>query len=183
MALRTENLQDAYTTIKVEQSLYRGKLQEPNTANAKCLIDIPQPLAALLHEHMIGREGFVFQTRSGAPVSARNIERDTLRKMFVEMEIQEEGLLFHSFRRFRAQHLRKQRVPWDLEKLWMGHAAKDVSDKYAAGLAEDVAWRKDVAEKTGWGFVIPALVGQPVEVVEVSFAVELVLRQDIEMRP
>ena len=39
----------------------------------------------MLREHMIGHEGFVFQTRSGTLVSARNIERDTLRKMFVEI--------------------------------------------------------------------------------------------------
>ena len=65
-------------------------------------------------------------------------------------------------------HLRKNRVPWDLEKFWIGHANKDVTDKYAAQLTEDVEWRKDVAEKTGLGFALPAsieisfgLLGQP----------------------
>jgi hypothetical protein len=53
-------------------------------------------------------------------------------------------------------HLRKNRVPWDLEKFWIGHANKDVTDKYAAQLKEDVEWRKDVAEKTGLGFALPA---------------------------
>ena len=41
-------------------------------------------------------------------------------------------------------HLRKNRVPWDLEKFWIGHANKDVTDKYAAQLTEDVEWRKEV---------------------------------------
>jgi len=49
-------------------------------------------------------------------------------------------------------HLRKNRVPWDLEKFWIGFANKDVSDRYAAQLKEDVEWRKNVAEKTGLGF-------------------------------
>ena len=52
-------------------------------------------------------------------------------------------------------HLGKNRVPWDLEKFWIGHANKDVTDKYAAQLKEDVEWRKDVAEKTGLSFALP----------------------------
>ena len=48
-------------------------------------------------------------------------------------------------------HLRKNRVPWDLEKFCIGHANKDVTDKYTAQLTEDVEWRKEVAEKTGLG--------------------------------
>ena len=47
-------------------------------------------------------------------------------------------------------------MPWDLEKFWIGHANKDVTDKYAAQLKEDEEWRKDVAEKTGLGFALPA---------------------------
>jgi hypothetical protein len=52
-------------------------------------------------------------------------------------------------------HLRKNRVPWDLEKFWIGHANRDVTDRYALQLREDVEWRKDVAEKTGLGFALP----------------------------
>jgi hypothetical protein len=29
-------------------------------------------------------------------------------------------------------------VPWDLEKMWMGHAHKDLADQYAEQLREDV---------------------------------------------
>jgi len=56
---------------------------------------------------------------------------------------------FHAFRRFRTSHLRKNRVPWDLQKLWLGHANKDVTDRYAEQLKEDVEWQKQEAEKTG----------------------------------
>jgi len=42
-----------------------------------------------------------------------------------------------------------------LEKLWLGHANKTVTDKYAEQLKEDVEWRKEVAEKTGLGFALP----------------------------
>jgi hypothetical protein len=69
----------------------------------------------------------------------------------------EDGKAFHSFRRFRTAHLRKNRMPWDLQKLWLGHANKDVTDRYAEQLKEDVEWRKEEAEKVGLGFKLPAL--------------------------
>jgi hypothetical protein len=48
-------------------------------------------------------------------------------------------------------------VPWDLQKLWLGHANKDVTDRYAEQLKEDVEWRKQEAERAGLGFELPAL--------------------------
>ena len=69
----------------------------------------------------------------------------------------ERGKAFHAFRRFRTAHLRKNRVPWDLQKLWLGHANRDVTDRYAEQLKEDVEWRKEVAENTGLGFELPAV--------------------------
>jgi hypothetical protein len=44
-----------------------------------------------------------------------------------------------------------------LQKLWLGHANKDVTDRYAEQLKEDVEWRKDVAENAGLGFKLPTL--------------------------
>jgi hypothetical protein len=76
-----------------------------------------------------------------------------------ELEIKETGLLFHSFRRFRTVHLRKNRVPWDLEKFWIGHASKDITDRYSKSSTDDLTWGKQVAQQTGLGFSLP--VGQP----------------------
>jgi hypothetical protein len=45
------------------------------------------------------------------------------------MGVKKDGKLFHSFRRFRSEVLRKNRVPWQLEKLWLGHASGDISDR------------------------------------------------------
>jgi hypothetical protein len=64
---------------------------------------------------------------------------------------------FHAFRRFRTAHLRKSRVPWDLEKFWLGHANKNVTDKYSEQLKTDVEWRKGVAQYTGLGFKPPTV--------------------------
>ncbi len=58
---------------------------------------------------------------------------------------------FHSFRRFRVTHLRKQGTPEDLLRFWIGHGDKTVTDRYAK-LSEDVAFRKTQAERVGIGF-------------------------------
>jgi integrase len=88
-------------------------------------------------------------------LTQRNVLRDGLGKIQGNMHL-EAGAGFHSFRRFRTAHLRKNRVPWDLQKLWLGHANKDVTDRYAEQLKEDVEWRKGEAEKAGLGFKLPA---------------------------
>jgi hypothetical protein len=118
-----------------------------------------EEVSYLLHKH-IGdrRKGFVFQTRTGQPISPRNIERDSLDPILAQMGVKKDDKLFHSFRRFRSEVLRKNRVPWQLEKFWLGHASRDISDRYAESLSDDLQWRKQVAQQTGLGFCIP--VGQ-----------------------
>jgi len=64
------------------------------------------------------------------------------------------GAGFHALRRFRAQVLRRARVPEDLIGLWLGHARRTVTDLYAAGLEHDLAWRKEWAERAGLGFTV-----------------------------
>jgi hypothetical protein len=46
-------------------------------------------------------------------------------------------------------------VPWDLEKFWIGHASKDITDKHAEQLKEDVEYRREWTERVGLGFVVP----------------------------
>jgi len=135
-----------------EQSVWNGKEQDPKTQNAVRDVDICSNLAALLKDYIGNRtDGFLFHADSGKPLLQRNVLRDGLNPILKKLNLKQDGKAFHSFRRFRVMHLRKNRVPWDLEKFWIGHANKDVTDKYAAQLKEDVEWRKDVAEKTGLG--------------------------------
>jgi len=44
-----------------------------------------------------------------------------------------------------------------LQKLWLGHANKDVTDRYAEQQKEDVEWRNQEAERAGLGFTLPTL--------------------------
>jgi integrase len=152
-----EHVSGDFSTIKVQQSVWRGTPQAPKTDNAVREIDIPKSLAAYLKASVGGKSsGFLFQSESGQPLTQRNVSRDGLGKIQKDMRL-ERGKAFHAFRRFRTAHLRKKRVPWDLEKLWLGHANKDVTDRYAEQLKEDVEWRKEVAENAGLGFTLPTL--------------------------
>jgi len=152
-----EHLSGDFSTISVRQSVWRGSVQTPKTDNAVREIDIPTSLAALLKASVGGRtSGFLFQSESGRPLTQRNVLRDGLGKIRRDMQL-EQGKAFHAFRRFRTAHLRKNRVPWDLQKLWLGHASKDVTDRYAEQLKEDVEWRKQEAEKAGLGFKLPSI--------------------------
>jgi hypothetical protein len=64
---------------------------------------------------------------------------------------------FHAFRRYRVTHLRKQRVPEDLLRFWVGHADQSVTDGYSK-VKEDVEFRRFTAEQAGLGFHMPTVV-------------------------
>jgi integrase len=146
-------------TLYVRQSVWNGKEQDPKTENAVRDVDLCSDLAVMLKAYIGNRtNGFLFHADSGKPLLQRNVLCDGLNPILAKLNLKQNGKAFHSFRRFRVMHLRKNRVPWDLEKFWIGHANKDVTDKYAAQLKEDVEWRKDVAEKTGLGFALPVSV-------------------------
>jgi len=161
-----EHLSDDFSTIRVRQSVWRGSVQTPKTDNAVREIDLPTSRAAFLKANIGDRTlGFLSQSESGRPLLQRNILRDGLGKIRRDLKL-ERGKAFHAFRRFRTAHLRKNRVPWDLQKLWLGHANRDVTDRYAEQLKEDVEWQ-EVADNTGLGFKLPTvqssvgLLGQP----------------------
>jgi integrase len=151
-----EHVSRGCETLYVRQSVWNSKEQDPKTENAVRDVDVCSDLTVMLKDYMGNRtNGFLFHADSGKPLLQRNILRDGLNPILTKLNLKQNGKAFHSFRRFRVMHLRKNRVPWDLEKLWIGYANKDVADRYAAQLKEDVEWRKGVAEKTGLGFALP----------------------------
>jgi len=58
-------------------------------------------------------------------------------------------------------HLRKQRVPEDLLRYWIGHADKSITDGYSK-VREDREYRSSVAEAAGLGFKLPEYSVAPV---------------------
>lgn len=155
LAIKLDEYSEEHTTISsdcktihVRKSIWNGREQKPKTENAIRSVDVPTTLATYLKSFAGDRSsGFLFQTESGLPLGQSNILRNSLHSFGVEG--------FHCFRRFRTSHLRRNRVPWDLEKFWIGHANKDITDKYSEQLKDDVEYRQEWAEKVGLGFDVP----------------------------
>src|SRR5579864_6671008 len=83
--------------------------QEPKTANALRVVDVPEVLAKELRNFVGGVSGYLFATAQGKPLQRRNV-------LHVLHSVKRVG--FHAFRRFRLTWLRKNAVPKDLERFW-----------------------------------------------------------------
>jgi integrase len=135
--------------VHVRKSIWRGKRQEPKTPNAVRDVDLPGPLARMLREYVASKFGYLFATSSGRPLGQRNVLR--------ALHAAGKKIGFHSFRRFRTETLRRARVPEDLTTLWLGHSKKTVTDLYASGLQNDLAWRRESCGRVGMGFGLHGL--------------------------
>ncbi|HEV2618286.1 MAG TPA: site-specific integrase [Candidatus Acidoferrales bacterium] len=142
LALRTTDLASDCRILQVRRSIWRGQEQEPKTVNALRVVDIPEVLARELRDYVSGLSGHLFTTAQGKTLQQRNV----LRVLHGAKRVG-----FHAFRRFRLTWLRRNAVPRDLERFWMGHAAAEVGDLYSK-LKEDVAFRQEWAERIGLGF-------------------------------
>jgi integrase len=141
------------SSVRVEQEIWGGKVLEPKTPNAKRVIDLHRDAADLLRQFIGDRStGFVFRTRSGKPLTQTNLLKRELYPILEGLGISKRG--FHGFRRFRNTHLRKSGCPDGLLKFWMGHANRDMSDRYDK-VREDLEFRRDVAKSMGVGFELP----------------------------
>jgi len=135
LGLKTEDLSNDCSTLQVNRSIWHGREQAPKTPNAVRVVDIAEPLARLLREHVADKTRYLFSTKDGGPLQQRNALR--------ALHATGKKVGFHAFRRFRTETLRRARVPEDLTKLWLGHSKQTVTDLYASGLEKDEAWRRE----------------------------------------
>lgn len=145
LALKIENFDD--NKIQIEQSIWRGTLQEPKTQNAKRAISLHPSIGEIL-QNFIGdrKEGFIFPARHQGAV--------TYKLYALQDAVGAEKAGVHSFRRFRTTWLRKQRVFEDLIRYWLGHAGKSITDGYSK-IREDSDFCQAEATKAGYGFELP----------------------------
>ncbi len=144
LALKPTDFGPDCRILHVRRSVWHGKEQEPKTANAIRTVDIPEELARVLRPHVAAVNGYLFAAVSGKPLQHRNV-------LHVLHGVQKIGI--HAFRRFRLTWLRKNGVPKDLERFWMGHAPEDVGDLYSK-LKDDISFRSLWCEKAGLGFSV-----------------------------
>jgi integrase len=151
LAVRSGSFSPDCRVLYVRRSIWHGQEQDPKTPNAIREIDIPESLALILRGYAAGKDGYIFSTKAGRTLSQRNVIRvlhDTGKKVG-----------FHAFRRFRTETLRRARVPEDLIGLWIGHAQHTITDLYASGLQQDLAWRREWCDRVGLGFSLDRLHG------------------------
>jgi integrase len=150
LALQVEHYQSG--TLHIQQGIWNGCIQSPKTLAGIREVDLTAPVAALLENFLAERKtGFIFRTNRRNAFSPSTVLRRNLHPILIAMGREKAG--FHSFRRFRVTHLRKQGTPEDLLRFWIGHADKSITDGYSK-VKRDVEYRKLQAERVGIGFSI-----------------------------
>jgi integrase len=154
-----------FLTLYIKQKVHQGRVETRlKTANGFRQVDLHPTIAGLLKQFVGDRKaGFLFCTRKGKPVSPTNIIRRHLHKALKQLKYvnpftgtHKAGN--HAFRRFRNTYLRNYtECPEGLYKYWMGHAGKDMSDLYDK-IKEDLRFRRQWAERCGFGFELPSVV-------------------------
>jgi integrase len=132
-----------------------SKIVRLKTTNAHRIVDIHPDVAVRLARLIQGKDGLVFATTTGWAHNSSNILRRWPHPVLKQLGIPKTG--FHAFRRFRATHLRKQRVQESLIKAWLGHSGGTLTDLYDRS-ATDSSYRKMAVEQAGIGFELPAIV-------------------------
>ena len=157
LALETKHFTNNGRTIQVRQQVDRATPRIVSclkTDAAHRDIDLHPDIAAFLQRFLGDREGLLFVTRRGTPRLHNGIEKRWLSKRLREKGLDEPGMGWHAFRRFRKTWLRGKRCQEDINIFWMGHKPKTMSELYSH-LFEEIEARLAEAENVGFGFDLP----------------------------
>jgi integrase len=147
-------------TIKVEQQVEKDRSQIVKylkTNASKREIDLHPDVAEYLRQYAAGKSGLLFHTANGTPHLYGNLEDRWLTPRLIKMKLDEKGMGWHSFKRFRKTWLRGARCLEDINNFWMAHKPKTMSELYSH-LREELELRLAEAERVGYGFTIPKTV-------------------------
>jgi integrase len=156
LGLRVEKILDVGARIIVDENAWHGEIHDYlKTENGEREIDLPGSVAKLLLEFIGDRKaGLLFRTRKGNQLSQSNILRRHLHPALEEIGFEKAGN--HAFRRFRDTFLRNRtNCPESILHFWLGWGSEGMSGHYDQ-IKNDVAFRKDVANRCGVGFRVPA---------------------------
>jgi integrase len=158
LALETCHLINDGRTITVEQQVEKDSpriVKYLKTAAAKRQVDLHPDIAEYLQRYIAGKSGLLFHTAGGTPHLYGNLADRWLTPRLVKMKLDEEGMGWHSFKRFRKTWLRGNRCLEDLNNFWMAHKPTTMSEVYSH-LHEEEQLRLDEATRVGYGFTLPA---------------------------
>src|SRR6267378_6581848 len=117
-------------------------------------VDLSTSVAEYLRAFIDGKDGLLFETRNGTSYLHNNLESRWLTERLKAMGLDEPGMGWHAFRRFRKTWLRGKRCQEDINNFWMGHKPKTMSEIYSH-LFEEIDMRLAEAEAVGFGFDLP----------------------------
>ena len=158
LASETHHFTNNGRTIVVEQQVEKDSaklVKYLKTAAAKREVDLHPDNAEYLQRHTAGKTGLLFHTANNTPHLYSNLEDRWLTPRLIEMNLDEEGMGWHSFKRFRKTWLRGRRCLEDINNFWMAHKPQTMSEVYSH-LHEELQLRLDEAERVGYGFALPA---------------------------
>ena len=156
LALEAHHFSNDGRTILVEQQFDKDSpriVKHLKTAAAKREIDLHPDVAEYLRRYANGKS-LLFHTANGTPHLYGNLEDRWLTPRLVKKGLDEKGMGWHSFKRFRKTWLRGQRCLEDLNNFWMAHKPQTMSQLYSH-LHEELQLRLDEAERVGYGFALP----------------------------
>jgi len=168
-----KHISSDFRTISVRQQARHCKVKDRlKTSNAVRNVDLHPDVAGLLKAFTGDRKsGFLFASRNGKPLSSSNVVRRHLHPALKELgyvnpHTGTHKAGSHAFRRFRNTYLKnKAGCPEGLRNYWMGHAGNSMGDHYDK-IKEDVEFRKEWAEKSGYGFELLSVVPNVPRIVE-----------------
>jgi integrase len=157
LALETKHFINGGRTIQVCQQVDRDKprIAEYLKTDAGCReVDLSAQVAEYLRAFMNSKYGLLFATRNGTPYLYNGLQQRWLTPRLQAMHIDEKGMGFHAFRRFRKTWLRGERCQEDINNFWMGHQPETMSELYSR-MEFELERRLVEAENIGVGFTVP----------------------------
>jgi integrase len=158
LAVEARHFTNGGRTITVEQQIRKDApvvVKYLKTAASKRQVDLHPDIAEYLQRYSAGKTGLLFHTANGTPHLYGNLEDRWLTPRLAKMGLDEKGMGWHSFKRFRKTWLRGTRCLEDINNFWMAHKPHTMSEVYSH-LYEEVEMRLDEAAGVGYGFVLPA---------------------------
>lgn len=157
LALETKHVTNDGSTIQVCQQVDRDHprvVEYTKTDAGTREVDLPANVADYLRYFIDGKEGLLFQTRKSTPYLHNNLEQRWLTPRLQAIGIDEPGMGFHAFRRFRKTWLRGERCQDDINNFWMGHQPETMSELYSR-MEFELTRRLAEANRVGVGFAVP----------------------------
>jgi integrase len=122
--LRVDDLDLERCLLRVEQSSWRGKMQQPKTENAVRSFAISPEMASHVRDVLVrwrpNSQRLIFATRNGTPWDANLLVKRKLQPLLKKLEIQRCGL--HAFRHANGTLMDRLGVPLKVRQQRLGHS-------------------------------------------------------------